>query len=195
MIFSWRPDLFLCSRACPIFNISNPDNSWAARYIDTKFVTPVKQSQSFNCDYFHDNYRRSNAGRVTSAREIEIDGLIKFSRNRRNGTKQEKHSGKGIAIAFTTALFLNFSVKSLSRKVVQKFWGEVSVLSLPLMLIIINNSGRFRRLLDNVMLPHRQPINDDVGILITEMRCHSDTEKLPFKRTQLIQKVVFRTTK
>ena len=55
--------------------------------------------------------------------------MVKFSRNRRNGTKQEKHSGKGIAIAFATALFLNFSVKSLSRKVVQKFWGEVSVLS------------------------------------------------------------------
>ena len=47
--------------------------------------------------------------------------LIKYSRNRRNGTKQEKHSVKGIAIAFATALFLNFSVKSLSRKVVQKF--------------------------------------------------------------------------
>ena len=48
------------------------------------------------------------------------------------------HSGKGIAIAFAIALFLNFSVKSLSRKVVQKFWGEVSVLSLPLMLIIMD---------------------------------------------------------
>ena len=47
-------------------------------------------------------------------------------------TKQEKHSGKGIAIAFATALFFNFSFKSFSRKVVQKFWGEVSVLSLPL---------------------------------------------------------------
>ena len=57
---------------------------------------------------------------------------MKFSRNRRNGTKQEKHSGKGIAIALATALFLNFYVKSLSNKVVQKFWGEVSVLSLPL---------------------------------------------------------------
>ena len=47
--------------------------------------------------------------------------------------KQEKHSGKGITIAFATALFFNFSVKSfISRKDVQKFWGEVSVLSLPL---------------------------------------------------------------
>ena len=46
--------------------------------------------------------------------------------------RQEKHSGKGIAIALPTALFLNFSVKSLARKVIQKFWGEVSVLSLTL---------------------------------------------------------------
>ena len=58
-------------------------------------------------------------------------GFLKISRNRRNGTKQEKHSGKGIAIALATVLFLNFSVKSLSKKV-QKFWGEVSVLSLLL---------------------------------------------------------------
>ena len=58
--------------------------------------------------------------------------MVKFSRNRRNGTKQEKHSGKGIAVALATALFLNFSVKSLARKVDQKFWGEVPVLNLPL---------------------------------------------------------------
>ena len=58
--------------------------------------------------------------------------MVKFSRNRHNRTKQEKHSDKGIAIALATALFLNFSVKPLARKVVQKFWGEVSVLSLPL---------------------------------------------------------------
>ena len=55
-----------------------------------------------------------------------------FSRNRRNGTKQEKHSGKGIAIALATAHSLDFSLKSLATKVVQKFWREVSVLSLPL---------------------------------------------------------------
>ena len=40
--------------------------------------------------------------------------------------KQEKHNGKGIAIALATALSLNFSVKPLARKVVQKFSGEVS---------------------------------------------------------------------
>ena len=35
-------------------------------------------------------------------------------------------------MALATAFFLNFSVKSLSSKVVQKFRGEVAVLSLPL---------------------------------------------------------------
>ena len=35
--------------------------------------------------------------------------------------KQEKHSGKGIAVAFATALFFNFSAKSFSRKAVRKF--------------------------------------------------------------------------
>ena len=61
--------------------------------------------------------------------------MVKFSRDQRNGTKQKQHSGKGIAIALATALFLNFSVKPLARKVVEKFWGEVSVLSLPLTLV------------------------------------------------------------
>ena len=46
--------------------------------------------------------------------------------------------GKDIAIAFAaTTLFLNFSVKSLSREDVQKYWGDVSVLSLPLIITII----------------------------------------------------------
>ena len=58
--------------------------------------------------------------RATSEREreIEIKCFVKFSRNQRNRTKQEKHSGKGIAIAFDTALFLNFPVKLFSIKVV-----------------------------------------------------------------------------
>ena len=38
-----------------------------------------------------------------------------------NMTNREKHSGKGIAIAFATALLFNFSAKSVARKVVQKF--------------------------------------------------------------------------
>ena len=48
---------------------------------------------------------------------------------------EKKFSGsddKPIAIACVTVLFLIHSVKSFSRIVVQKFWGEVSVLSLSL---------------------------------------------------------------
>ena len=56
MILSWRPDVCVCVRVCPIFNVSNPDNSWMAWDIDMKFGTPVKQSQPFNRDYFHDNW-------------------------------------------------------------------------------------------------------------------------------------------
>ena len=51
----------------------------------------------------------------------KYNGSIKFSRNQRNKMKQENDSGKGIGIAFATAPFLNCSVKSFSRKVVQKF--------------------------------------------------------------------------
>ena len=60
MIFSWRPDVCVgaCVRVCPIFNFSNPDNSYTAWDIDMKFSTPVKQSQPFNCNYVHDNWCR-----------------------------------------------------------------------------------------------------------------------------------------
>ena len=44
-----------CVRMCPIFNVLNPDNSQTAGDINMKFGTPVKQSQPFNRDYFHDN--------------------------------------------------------------------------------------------------------------------------------------------
>ena len=46
----------VCVRVCPIFNILIPDNSWTSWDIDMKFGTPVKQSQPFNRDYFHDNW-------------------------------------------------------------------------------------------------------------------------------------------
>ena len=55
MIFGWRPDVSLCVRVFPIFNVSNPDNFQPARDIDMKFGTTVKQSQPVNRDYFHDN--------------------------------------------------------------------------------------------------------------------------------------------
>ena len=47
--------MYVCVRVCPIFNVWNPDNSYAWN-IDMKFGTPVKQSQPFNRDYFHDNW-------------------------------------------------------------------------------------------------------------------------------------------
>ena len=58
MIFSWRPDVCVRVRVCvcPIFNLLNPDNSQTAWDIDMKFGTPLKQSQSFNRDCFHDNW-------------------------------------------------------------------------------------------------------------------------------------------
>ena len=43
--------MYVCMRVCVIFNVSN-FMTWA---IDMKFGTPVKQSQRFNLDYFHDN--------------------------------------------------------------------------------------------------------------------------------------------
>ena len=45
-----------CVRVGAIFNVSNPDNSQKAWDIDIKFNTPVKQSQPFIRDYFHDNW-------------------------------------------------------------------------------------------------------------------------------------------
>ena len=45
VIFSWRSDVYMCARVCPIFNVSNPDNSWTAWDIDMKFG-----------DYFRDNW-------------------------------------------------------------------------------------------------------------------------------------------
>ena len=56
--FSWCPDVCVCARVCPIFNVSKPDNSKTTWDIDIKFSTPVKQSQPFNRDYFHDNWCR-----------------------------------------------------------------------------------------------------------------------------------------
>ena len=47
--------MYVCVCVCPIFNVSNPDNSSTAWDIDMKFDTPVKQPQPFNRDYFHDN--------------------------------------------------------------------------------------------------------------------------------------------
>ena len=55
-ILSWRPDVCVYVRVCSIFNVSNPNNSSTAWDINTKFGTPVKQSQPFNRDYFHDNW-------------------------------------------------------------------------------------------------------------------------------------------
>ena len=66
VIFSWRPDVCACVRVCvcasvcmcPIFNVCNLDNSQDINTswdINMKFGTPVKQSQPFNRDYFHDN--------------------------------------------------------------------------------------------------------------------------------------------
>ena len=48
----WR----IYHRKYPIFNVSKPDNSYTAWDIDMKFGIPVKQSQSFDRDYFHDNW-------------------------------------------------------------------------------------------------------------------------------------------
>ena len=55
VIFSWYLDVCVYVRVCPIFNVSNPDNSKTAQDINMKVCTPVKQSQPFNRDYFHDN--------------------------------------------------------------------------------------------------------------------------------------------
>ena len=46
--------MYVCM--CPIFNVWNPDNSLTAWDINMKFGTPVKQSQPFNRDSFHDNW-------------------------------------------------------------------------------------------------------------------------------------------
>ena len=45
----------MCVHVYLIFNVLNPDNSQTAWDIGIKFDTPVKQSQPFNRDYFHDN--------------------------------------------------------------------------------------------------------------------------------------------
>ena len=73
--------------------------------------------------------------------------MVKFYRNRRNRTEQEKHSVKGIAIAFATALFFNFFVKSFSRKVVQKFWSEVSAIAIAIRFVLL------RRFQENLTKP------------------------------------------
>ena len=48
--------MYVCVRVYLIFNVSKPENSQTAWDIDMKFGTPVKQSQPFNRDYFHDNW-------------------------------------------------------------------------------------------------------------------------------------------
>ena len=52
-------------------------------------------------------------------KEFELNFFFIATSN--NRTKQEKHSGKGIAIAFATAIFFNFSVKSFSKKLFKSF--------------------------------------------------------------------------
>ena len=74
-----------------------------------------------------DNGSRVNAinSRLTTdgvpSKETEKNGLVKFCQKRRNRTKQEKHGGKGIAIAYATVLSFICSLKLFSRKVIQKF--------------------------------------------------------------------------
>ena len=106
---------------------------FSTNYCRRHFIQVQLQSESLRLYYL--KVKLITDGVLPGGHKCERDRnkmVRSNSWNLRNRTKQEKHSGKGIAITFATALFFDFSVKSFARKVVQKFWGEVSVLSLPL---------------------------------------------------------------